>query len=130
MKWFKPANAQDKQYPGGWQGGITLDFAASKFLVPVKPTAANPAPLYLLGTDNILGLVGPPTPSAVTLALADGGTPGFFKTATVDTKSKVTIDGPADALTLKATLVAGTGKLTGSFKHPVSNKTLTYCGVV
>jgi hypothetical protein len=122
MKWFKPANPRDALYTLGWSGGITVDFAASKFIVPGRSA-----------TDNILGLPAAPTASNVTLVLADGDitpTAGISKEATVDAKNKVTIAGPADDLNLKATLTAKSGKLNGSFKHPVSGKPVTFGGMV
>ncbi len=134
MKWFKPANAKDRLYPDGWPGGITTDFAASKLVLPTKASVANPAPLYLLGTHSILGLVGAPTPADITLTLADGGTPGFSNEATADAKSKVIIGaasaGATAAPKLKTTLAAGTGALTGSFTHPGNNKAAAFSGVV
>jgi hypothetical protein len=131
MKWFKPINPADALYPLGWPDGITVDFAASKFVVPAKPTRTNQNPLYVSGRDNILGL---PAPTRVTLVLADGGIPpaaDISKVANVDGKNKVTLAAPPDAeLNLKATLASGSGRLTGSFKHPVGKKTVPFSGVV
>jgi hypothetical protein len=130
LRWFKPGNPRDTAYRSGWPNGIQVDFLGSKFVVPARPTQTNPTPLYVLGTDNILGLAGVPSPTAVTLVFADGGTQGFSKAAAVDGRNKVIITGPADALNLKATLAASSGYLTGSFKHPLNNKTVSFGGAV
>jgi uncharacterized repeat protein (TIGR03803 family) len=131
MKWFKPANPKDACYPLGWPAGIKLDFAASKFIVPARPTRTNQNPLYVSGRDNILGL---PAPTAVTLVLADGRiklAADIAKVATVDGKNKVTLAAPVDeVLNLKATLAASSGRLTGTFKHPASGRTVPFSGVV
>jgi hypothetical protein len=133
LRWFKPANPKDKLYPIGWPAGIKVDLLGSKFIVPAKPTRTNPNPLYLLGRDHILGLPGVQTPTGVMVVLADGDiTPiaGISKAATVDGMNRVIITGPVDALNLEATLTASNGRLGGSFKHPGSNKTVTFGGVV
>lgn len=136
LRWFKTANPKDTLYPLGWPAGIKVDVLGSKFVVPERPTSTNPTPFYLSGRDNILGLPGAPTPTGVTLVLADGGTPGISKAATVDAKNTVTIALPADALlNLKAafpTDITGrlTGRLSGSFKHSGNNDTVTFGGVV
>jgi hypothetical protein len=131
MKWFKPRNDKDTRYPLGWPAGITMDFAASKFIVPARPTRTNGTPFYVLGTDNILGLVGKP-PAPVEFSLADvWNTPatGISVAGTVNEKNAISI--PADAsLKLKPTLTAGTGRLGGSFKRSGNNKTVNFSGVV
>ncbi|HEV7405947.1 MAG TPA: cadherin-like beta sandwich domain-containing protein, partial [Chthoniobacteraceae bacterium] len=130
MKWYKLPLPKDTCYPDGWPDGIGVDFAASKLTLPIKPTRTNSHPIYLLGTDNILGLPAAPTPAAVTLALADGGVPAFAKTATVNALNKVTLTGPGATLNMAVVLAAGNGTLTGNFKHPVGNQTVNFGGVV
>jgi hypothetical protein len=137
LRWFKPDNLPNFAYPKGWPNGIHVDFLGSKFLLPARRTPAHPSPPYVLGEDNILGL---PAPSPVMLALIDGGitsTASIFKAATVDGKNKATITPPVDPLlNLKAafptdiTTHVPTGKLSGSFTHPVSKKTVPFSGVV
>jgi hypothetical protein len=129
MKWFKPANAKDSLYPAGWPRGIKVDFAASKFVAPSKPSRTTPSPLLVLGRDNVLGLGASRTPAPVKLVFADGGTAGFFKAATVNARNEVTVTVPGKTLDLAAKLTAD-GTLRGSFNHPASKKTVTYQGVV
>jgi hypothetical protein len=136
LLWFKPANPRDTAYRSGWPGGIKVDFLGSKFVLPAKPTSTNPNPPFILGTDNILGLRGAPPFAPVKLVLADGGTPGFSRNATVDARNKVAITDLPDALNLKAIFSTNpithipTGKLTGSFKHSGNNKTVSFAGLV
>ena len=134
MKWFKPANASDRLYPGGWPNGITTDFSASKFVLPARATARNPAPLYITGTHNILGLMGAPAPAVITLTLHDGGTPGFSNDVIVDAASRITIGtasaGAIGASKLKAVSDPGTGRLEGSFTHPGNNKEEIFKGII
>jgi hypothetical protein len=130
MKWFKPANATDSEYRDGWPDGIGVDLMASKLVLPITRTAANPNPLYVLGTDNILGLQAAPNPAQVSVALADGGVPTFSRTATVDARNKLTLTGAGVTLGFNAVLSGKSGTLAGAFIHPVSKRTVNFAGVV
>jgi uncharacterized delta-60 repeat protein len=136
LRWFKPAKSRDSIYPSGWPNGIRTDLVGSKLVVPARPTRGNLDPLYLLGRDTILGPPEGPVPAGITLTLADGDTSGISKGGAVDARNRIIFSGPADPWNLTATLantdIAGrlTGKLTGSFKHPVSRATVPFSGVV
>jgi hypothetical protein len=121
VKWFKPAIPANQVYPDGWPTGITTEFRGSKLVSPRQPTPANPAPVYLAGTHNILGL---PSPTAVTLSFALGSL-SFSQTATVNAQSVIGGAGP----NLLATLSVADGTLRGSFTQPPS-RIIPFSGVV
>ncbi len=130
MLWVKSANlAKQTFYPGGWPNGIGIDFVASAYLAPTKPTTKVPNPpnpntvlTIAAGTDNL------------TIALGDGAlTTNTSNEASLDAKSKVTIIGPTNGQTgataLKVAFSTSTGLLSGSFTHPVSNKKVSFQGI-
>jgi hypothetical protein len=126
--WVKPNGlAKQNLYPAGWPGSITTDFVASKFIAPKTPTNA--------GTVLGAGVAGG---SNLTIVTAEGGlvtTAGVATSndATIDANSKVTVGaattGLTGANTLKTSLVAKTGALSGSFIHPATNKAVKFAGV-
>ena len=119
VRWTKPRAPQDKVYPRGWPGGITADIIGSKLIAPAKVSAKTPAPLYLLGTHNILGLT---APTNVTAAFA-----GLTNDATVDAKNKVTTTASTAKL---AVALKPSGAFSGSFIHPANSKPAKFSGVV
>lgn len=126
--WVKPTGlAKQKLYPNGWPGSVTTDFVASKFIAPKTPVNAG----------TVLG-VGVPGGSALTIVTAEGGlttTAGVATSndATIDANSKVAVGaasaGLTGANTLKTSLVAKTGALSGSFVHPATGKAVKFAGV-
>ncbi len=140
MNWFKPdttgLKVKDKLYPAGWPGGITTDFAASKYVAPQKATVKIPAP------PNPGTVFGPGVPSApnnttanIFISTAYGGlTTNTSNDASLDAKSKATIlaatAGASGAAGLKTTFVSGTGGMSGSFTHPGLGKSVKFTGVV
>ena len=126
--WVKPGGlAKQKLYPGGWPGSITTDFVASKFIAPKTPANAG----------TVLG-AGVPSGSNLTIVTAEGGlttTAGVATSndATIDANSKVTVGaasaGLTGANTLKTSLAAKTGALSGGFIHPATSKAVKFAGV-
>jgi hypothetical protein len=136
LKWFKPAGLPNQTiYPDGWPNGITTDFAASKFLAPVKPTAAVPNPP---NPDTVLGpgahgAASPGTANIeITTAFAAPAT-STANDASLDAASKIAVLGATTGGTvaseLKAAFVAKTGALSGSFIPAGASKPVKFNGV-
>jgi hypothetical protein len=137
MQWFKAAGlARQTNYPDGWPQGITVNFAAAKFLPPKKPTLLVPHPP---NPDTVLGAgLAPAATSAtvnLTVALANGGLGASTENdASIDALSKVTVLGAtasqSGADTLTTRFVPSTGMMSGTFIHPGTGKAISYQGIV
>jgi len=127
MRWHKPQRPADLYYPAGWPGGILMDFVASKYIPPSLPTASNPTPLNpgtAFGNSVAVG-------DDLHIELAEGALPQPTKnTATAQAAGIIQVGAAAPgqqaapSLTAKAT--TSTGRLSGSFRHPVSGLLVTY----
>ncbi len=132
MHWYKPDGLlRQANYPHGWPNGITVDLVASKFITPVKPTAAkpvqpNPDTAFGAGVASAV-----PPAANFTVSLANGN----LSAATSDDLSisglntiKV-VTAAASAPSLKVTVTTTTGLLGGSFKHPLTGVVTPLVGV-
>jgi hypothetical protein len=105
--WFKAANASDTSYRNGWPAGIKVDLFGSKF---IAPSLANVGARMFLTDGNLA--------SAATNHLS------------VNAASQVTvISSTLPGGNLVVTL-ATNGSFSGTFVHPVSNKSTALGGVI
>ncbi len=123
LRWYKPANSSDTSYRSGWPNGITVYFLGSKFL----PSSISGK--TILGNNP----VATPTINAL-LELSDGSlTTLLDNRLSISAANLATIFGAptgGTAAQLLSVTLSANGTFTGSFRHPVSNKTTTFAGVV
>jgi hypothetical protein len=112
MRWFRNPNAPLlKGFRAGWPTGITVEFAASRYVASGNPIGGSGA-------------------VKVSIALADGGlVTATSNDATVAATGVVSVGGATGATKLTAKLTRATGALSGSFTHPVGGKPTTFAGV-
>lgn len=139
MSWVRPVG-WPTPYGPGWPNGITVGFAASKYVVPAQPTPARPTPA------NPYGVFGPGVPVntvadaipyfvPVELVLAGGGLEGDavlaarLSGANVLTPSGGIPEG-SPFLGARWAFAPADGGFRGSFVHPATGKTVPFSGVV
>lgn len=113
LRWTKPARPVDKFFPEGFVTDLPVEGASY-----VAPAAGTPA-LEVSLTDNNSALY-----------LADGNLEGVtLQNATLSAKNSVVIKNPT-LPSMSFTITPSTGKVTGSFKHPVTKTTARIYGVI
>jgi hypothetical protein len=139
MEWVRPVG-WPAPYGPGWPGGITVGFAASKYVAPAQPTPARPTPA------NPYGVFGPGVPVntvadaipyfvAVELVLAGGGLEGEARLAAHLSGANVLtpsagIPGGSPFVGARWAFAPADGGFRGSFVHPATGKPVPFTGVV
>jgi hypothetical protein len=132
LRWYRPSNvARQTLYAEGWPSGIDVDFIASKFVLPVPPTAKNPVNTGTVLGPTVLPVTASPTPN-VTISLQDGGieTPTLNEGRLSQKGQLVVLAAPSGgANDLLAKFKGSFGLLSGSFTHPDTGKAVAFKGV-
>jgi hypothetical protein len=136
MRWVRPAGLP-APFEAGWEDGITVDLVGSKYVPVTKPTRTVPVPANpytVFGPElPVTALTVDTVPDFVGLRVAIGG--GGLTAETTDEgqlspTNAFKVTGTPGAAGLKLVFSTADGGFTGSFTHPVSNRTQAVAGVV
>jgi hypothetical protein len=139
MEWVRPVG-WPAPYEPGWPNGITVGFAASKYVAPAQPSLARLTPA------NPYGVFGPGVPVntvadeipyfvAVELVLAGGGLEAEARLAARLSGANVLtpfggIPGGSPFVGARWAFAPADGGFRGSFVHPATGKPVPFSGVV
>ena len=117
LAWVRLASARATTYPAGWPGGIGVDLVGAKYTHGAHDPVLAP-------------LAAPDADGNATLTLTDAGLAApLLGALNIDAKNHAAfVVGPLVKPVLKFN--AKTGAITGSFKHPETNKTTQLKGIL
>jgi hypothetical protein len=140
MHWVRPAGWA-APYGEGWPDGIRVGFTGSKYVAPSRPSAARPVPANPYSVFGQLApmntIPGDGIPAAVGLDIGmDGGglSSAQKQSAYLDLANKLGVAGAGMPGGIfgewKIKFAPANGTFSGSFRHPVTRRSVVFEGVV